>query len=330
MAKEIRIEAVLAQPRGFCAGVVRAIDTVELALGKFGPPVYVYHEIVHNRHVVEDLRARGAVFVESLDAIPAGAVTIFSAHGVSTAVVRMSEARQLQVIDATCPLVTKVHAQAQRFYRDGYNVIVIGHAGHQEVEGTLGAIGGPAYLISTADEARHLEVGNPARVAYVTQTTLSVDDTREVIDVLKARFPDIRGQELNDICYATQNRQNAVRALAAEVDMLLVVGAQNSSNSARLREVGVQSGLPSYLINDASEIDPAWLQGIRRVGITAGASAPEVLVQGVLARLAELGVASHREFDGVRESQSFRLPKALLQPENAAPGDQPRAKASKT
>jgi len=330
MSKEIRIEAVLAQPRGFCAGVVRAIDTVELALGKFGPPVYVYHEIVHNRHVVEDLRARGAVFVESLDDIPAGAVTIFSAHGVSTAVVRMSEARQLQVIDATCPLVTRVHAQAQRFYRDGYNVIVIGHAGHQEVEGTMGAIGGPAYLISTVDDALRIEVENPARVAYVTQTTLSVDDTREVIDVLKARFPDIRGQELNDICYATQNRQNAVRALAAEVDMLLVVGAQNSSNSNRLREVGVQSGLPAYLINDASEIDPAWLQGVTRVGITAGASAPEVLVQGVLARLAELGIVTHREFDGVRESQSFRLPKALAQPENAAAGGHVRPKAAKT
>lgn len=330
MSKEIRIEAVLAQPRGFCAGVVRAIDSVELALRKFGPPVYVYHEIVHNRHVVEDLRARGAVFVDSLDDIPAGAVTIFSAHGVPTSVVRMSEVRQLQVVDATCPLVTKVHAQAQRFYRDGYNVIVIGHAGHQEVEGIMGSIGGPAWLISTVDEARRLEVENPARVAYVTQTTLSVDDTREVIDLLKARFPGIRGQELNDICYATQNRQNAVRALAAEVDLLLVVGAQNSSNSNRLREVGEQSGLPAYLINDASEIDPAWLQGRTRVGITAGASAPEVLVQGVLNRLAGLGIVTHREFDGVRESQSFRLPKMLAQPESAVPDDRLGVDASKT
>lgn len=330
MVKEIRIEAVLAQPRGFCAGVVRAIDTVELALKKFGPPVYVYHEIVHNRHVVEDLRARGAVFVDSLDDIPVGAVTIFSAHGVSTAVVRMSETRQLQIVDATCPLVTKVHTQAQRFYRDGYNVIVIGHVGHQEVEGIMGSIGGPAYLISTADEARRLDLETPARVAYVTQTTLSVDDTREVIDILKARFPEIRGQELNDICYATQNRQNAVRALAAEVDLLLVVGAQNSSNSCRLREVGVQSGLPAYLINDASEIDSDWLQGVTRVGITAGASAPEVLVQGVLARLAELGVPAHRELDGIRESQSFRLPKALVRPEKATPGDAASSKASKT
>lgn len=330
MPKEIRIEAVLAQPRGFCAGVVRAIDTVELALRKFGPPVYVYHEIVHNRHVVEDLRARGAVFVDSLEDIPAGAVTIFSAHGVPTSVVRMSEARQLQVVDATCPLVTKVHTQAQRFYRDGYNVVVIGHAGHQEVEGTMGSIGGPAWLISTADEARRLEVENPAKVAYVTQTTLSVDDTREVIDILKARFPGIRGQELNDICYATQNRQNAVRALAAEVELLLVVGAQNSSNSSRLREVGEQSGLPAYLINDASEIDPAWLEGITRVGITAGASAPEVLVLGVLNRLAELGIVTHREFDGVRESQSFRLPKMLTQLENAVPDDPTAVDSPKT
>jgi len=329
MAKEIRVEAVLAQPRGFCAGVVRAIDTVELALKKFGPPVYVYHEIVHNVHVVEDLRTRGAVFVDSLDNIPVGAVTIFSAHGVSTEVVRKSQARQLQIVDATCPLVTKVHTQAQRFYRDGYGVIVIGHAGHQEVEGTMGSIGGPAYLISTVDEARHLEVENPARLAYVTQTTLSVDDTREVIDVLKERFPGIRGQELDDICYATQNRQNAVRLLAAEVDMLIVVGAQKSSNSNRLREVGVLSGLPSYLINDASEIDPAWLVGKTRVGITAGASAPEVLVQGVVARLADLGIPAHREFDGIRESQSFRLPKAIAQTEKLAPGDADRSDAAK-
>jgi 4-hydroxy-3-methylbut-2-enyl diphosphate reductase len=233
------------------------------------------------------------------------------------------------VIDATCPLVTKVHGQAQRFYRDGYDVIVIGHAGHQEVEGTLGSIGGPAHLISTADDVRHLQVRDPARVAYVTQTTLSVDDTREVIAALKARFPAIRGQELDDICYATQNRQNAVRALATEVDLLLVVGSVNSSNSNRLRELGAQTGLPAYLINDARDIDPAWLHGVTRVGITAGASAPEVLVQGVLARLAELGVSSHREYDGIRETTSFRLPKPLIQTEGASAGnDQPSAKSS--
>jgi len=320
MKKVIKVEAILAQPRGFCAGVVRAIDTVEQALRRFGAPVYVYHEIVHNRYVVEDLRARGAVFVESLSEIPPGAVTIFSAHGVPTAVVHDAENRQLQVVDATCPLVTKVHAQAQRFHRDGYEVIVIGHAGHQEVEGTLGSIGGPAHLISTADEAQRLTVRNPDRVAYVTQTTLSVDDTRDIIDVLKARFPGIRGQDLDDICYATQNRQNAVRALATEVDLLLVVGSVNSSNSNRLRELGAQSGLPAYLINDAGDIDPSWLEGVTRVGITAGASAPEVLVQGVLTRLAEFGVSTHREFDGVHETMSFRLPKPLIQAEHNAPG----------
>jgi len=328
MTKEIQKEAILAQPRGFCAGVVRAIDSVEQALASFGPPVYVFHEIVHNRHVVEDLRARGAVFVESLDDIPAGAVTIFSAHGVSTAVVRMAETRQLQVVDATCPLVTKVHAQAQRFHRDGYEVIVIGHAGHQEVEGTLGSIGGPAHLISTVDDAQRLVVGTPDKVGYVTQTTLSVDDTREIIATLKARFPQIRGQDLEDICYATQNRQNAVRALAKEVDMLLVVGSANSSNSNRLQELGTQHGLPAYLINDARDIDPAWLAGITRVGITAGASAPEVLVQGVLARLADLGVTAHREFDGVRETMSFRLPKPLIHLEGARGGDETAASST--
>ncbi|HMJ49436.1 MAG TPA: 4-hydroxy-3-methylbut-2-enyl diphosphate reductase, partial [Burkholderiales bacterium] len=234
------MQVVLAQPRGFCAGVVRAIEIVELALDIYGPPVYVFHEIVHNRHVVEDLQTRGAVFIEDLDAVPTGSVTIFSAHGVSTAVVDQAKQRKLQVIDATCPLVTKVHLQAQQYSRRGYETIIIGHIGHEEVEGTMGSVEGPVYVVSTTGDVAALTVKNPDKLAYVTQTTLSIDDTRDVIDALKQRFPTIQGPELDDICYATQNRQNAVRALADEVNLLLVVGARNSSNSNRLREVGEQ------------------------------------------------------------------------------------------
>ncbi|MEO5573792.1 MAG: 4-hydroxy-3-methylbut-2-enyl diphosphate reductase [Gammaproteobacteria bacterium] len=306
------MEAVLAQPRGFCAGVVRAIEIVELALEIYGEPVYVFHEIVHNKHVVEDLQTRGAVFVESLDAVPAGAVTIFSAHGVSNAVVNQAERLDLQIIDATCPLVTKVHLQAQRYSRRGHAIIIIGHLGHEEVEGTMGSVDGHVYVVSTVADVAALEVANPGLLAYVTQTTLSIDDTREVIAALKQRFPLIQGPELDDICYATQNRQNAVRQLAEEVNLLLVVGAHNSSNSIRLREVGKQYGLPSYLIQDETEIDPSWFTGVEKVGVTAGASAPEILVQGVLNRLRDFGVTATRQLDGARETTTFRLPVSLM------------------
>ena len=306
------MEIVLAQPRGFCAGVERAIEIVELALDLHGPPVYVYHEIVHNRFVVDSLAQRGAVFVEDVGAIPPGAVTIFSAHGVATAVVQAAERRKLRVIDATCPLVTKVHLQAQRYARDGREVVIIGHAGHEEVEGTMGSVPGLVHLVSTPADVERLRVADPARVAYVTQTTLSLDDTREVIKALERRFPLIEGPDVGDICYATQNRQNAVRLLAREVDVLLVVGARNSSNSNRLREVGQQAGVDAYLIQDERELDPAWLQNARRVGVTAGASAPEVLVERVCARLRDLGATATRSVGGVRETVSFRLPASVL------------------
>ncbi|HVS26302.1 MAG TPA: 4-hydroxy-3-methylbut-2-enyl diphosphate reductase [Burkholderiales bacterium] len=305
------MEVVLAQPRGFCAGVVRAIDIVELALDIYGPPVYVFHEIVHNLHVVEGLQTRGAVFIEDLDAVPTGSVTIFSAHGVSTAVVDKARQRKLQVIDATCPLVTKVHLQAQQYSKRGYEIIIIGHIGHEEVEGTMGSVEGRVYVVSTIEDVGALKVENPDRLAYVTQTTLSIDDTRDVIEALKKRFPTIQGPELDDICYATQNRQNAVKALADEVSLLLVVGARNSSNSNRLREVGKQHGLPAYLIQDETELDKSWFADIKKVGITSGASTPEVLVQRVLDRLATFGVETTRAMDGIRETTTFRLPKSL-------------------
>ena len=307
----IEVETVLAQPRGFCAGVVRAIDIVERALEAHGAPVYVYHEIVHNRHVVEDLQRRGAVFVDDLAAVPAGSVTVFSAHGVANSIVAQSVERGLDVIDATCPLVSKVHLQAQRYARRGYDIVIIGHPGHEEVEGTRGSVGGVVHVVSTPQDADALEVRDGAKLAYVTQTTLSIDDTREVIAALERRFPEIQGPDLDDICYATQNRQNAVKALAEEVDVVLVVGARNSSNSNRLRETGAQSGVPAHLIQDDSEIDPAWFDGARRVGVTAGASTPEVLVQRVLERLRTLGATSTRELDGIRETTTFALPKSL-------------------
>jgi 4-hydroxy-3-methylbut-2-enyl diphosphate reductase len=305
------MEAILAQPRGFCAGVVRAIDIVELALEIHGRPVYVFHEIVHNRYVVDSLQERGAVFVERLDVIPAGSVTVFSAHGVSTAVVEQAKRSRLQIIDATCPLVTKVHLQAQRYSRQGYAVVIIGHAGHEEVEGTQGSIDGPVHIVSTVEDVEALPAIPEQRIAYVTQTTLSIDDTRAVIAALSERFPSIQGPELDDICYATQNRQNAVRALAREVDVLLVVGARNSSNSNRLREVGEQCGVPAYLVQDDTEINTEWFIGKSRIGVTAGASAPEILVERVLAKLRPLGVTSVRELDGVRETTTFRLPRSL-------------------
>jgi 4-hydroxy-3-methylbut-2-enyl diphosphate reductase len=261
---------------------------------------------------VEGLQTRGAIFVQSLDAVPSGSVVVFSAHGVSNAIVEQAEQQRLQVIDATCPLVTKVHLQAQRYSAKGCEIIIIGHLGHEEVDGTLGSVTGPVQVVSTPEDVAALKVIHPARLAYVTQTTLSIDDTRDVIAALKRRFPAIQGPELDDICYATQNRQNAVRQLAREVDLLLVVGARNSSNSIRLREVGEQHGLAAHLIQDESEIDPNWLLGASQVGVTAGASAPEVLVQRVLKRLRELGVTATRELDGERETVTFNLPKTLL------------------
>ena len=305
-------ELLLAQPRGFCAGVVRAIDVVDQALLLFGAPVYVFHEIVHNGHVVRGLQCRGAVFVDQIDQIPPRGVTIFSAHGVSQAVADQAAARQLRVIDATCPLVAKVQLQAQRYAQAGRTVLVIGHAGHDEVVGTLGRIDGPAWVVPTIAAARALDLPADTPMAYVTQTTLSVDDTRGIIAVLEARFPGIQGPALADICYATQNRQTAVRLMAQRIDRLLVVGARNSSNACRLREVGEQQGVAAWLVEDASQIDPDWLLGARCIGVTAGASTPETLVQGVCERLRALGARTIRHLPGKPESVSFRPPAGLI------------------
>lgn len=302
------MDVLLSQPRGFCAGVTRAIEIVERALEIHGSPVYVLHEIVHNRHVVDDLRAKGAIFVETLDEVPPGSITIFSAHGVSEAVETTAAERELRVIDATCPLVTKVHKQAQRYNGKGYEVILIGHPGHPEVEGTRGRIPGPVHVLCSVEEVEALEVRDPSRLSYVTQTTLSLDDTRDVIAALIRRFPDIQGPNLDDICYATQNRQNAVRDLVGDVDLLLVVGAKNSSNSNRLRELGQQSGLPSYLIQSAADLRPEWLGPDIKIGITAGASAPERLVEEVVRGLQAHGVRSVTEMTGERETTVFPLP----------------------
>lgn len=302
------MRVLLAQPRGFCAGVERAVEIVERALARYGPPVYVRHEIVHNRRVVEDLRSKGAIFVEEVDEIPKGALTIFSAHGVSRKVEADSAKLELEVIDATCPLVSRVHHEGQRYAREGYEVVLIGHAGHAEVEGTLGQIGGRVHLVGTVAEARNLEVDNPGRVAYVTQTTLSVDDTRDIIAALTQRFPAIKGPDVKDICYATQNRQQAVRELAAKVDVMLVLGARNSSNSNRLREIAEDMGVPAWLIDDAAALDPAWLEGAETVGITAGASAPEVLVEELIARLASLAEIDVVPHNGIVENVQFKLP----------------------
>lgn len=314
---QARLRVVLARPRGFCAGVERAVRAVERALDRHGPPVYVRHEIVHNRRVVDELRARGAVFVEEIEDIPPGAITVFSAHGVSRAVEDAAKARALATVDATCPLVTRVHSEAQRYARHGREVILIGHAGHPEVEGTSGRIPGGARLVSTPEDVERLEVRDPGRLAYVTQTTLSVDDTRETIAALKARFPAIVGPDLGDICYATQNRQAAVRRLAESVDAILVVGASNSSNSNRLREIGEEAGAPSRLIDDAANVDPGWLRGVAAVGVTAGASAPETLVREVVERLAEIADIAVETMDGEEERVHFKLP-----------AERPRAAAS--
>ncbi|WP_395789622.1 4-hydroxy-3-methylbut-2-enyl diphosphate reductase [Aquimonas sp.] len=310
------MDILLANPRGFCAGVDRAIEIVKRALETFGAPIYVRHEVVHNRYVVEDLRARGAVFVDELDQVPDGATVIFSAHGVSQAVRAEASRRALKVFDATCPLVTKVHMEVAQHCRAGRDVVLIGHAGHPEVEGTMGqwdAQGGTGriYLVESVDDVARTEVSQPAHLAYTTQTTLSVDDTRSVIEALRQRFPAIQGPRKDDICYATQNRQDAVRRLAAECDLLLVVGSVNSSNSNRLRELAEKQGVQAFLIDGADDIDPPWLAGRTRIGVTAGASAPELLVQGVLQRLRELGAEGVRELEGEPENVIFALPKEL-------------------
>jgi 4-hydroxy-3-methylbut-2-enyl diphosphate reductase len=306
------MRVVLAQPRGFCAGVERAIEIVERALEKYGPPIYVRHEIVHNRHVVERLRAKGAHFVDEIDEIPKGAVTIFSAHGVASAIEERATDRGLPVIDATCPLVSKVHIEGQRYANQGREIVLIGHAGHPEIVGTMGRINGRVHLISTPAEVMRLDVADPTKLAFITQTTLSVDDTRAVIEALKVRFPTIVGPDTKDICYATQNRQRAARELAKIVDVVLVVGAPNSSNSNRLREIAAESGVPSYLIEDARALDPSWIKSAGAVGITAGASAPAELVEEVINRLRELTQVELSVLPGVTENVRFRMPMQLV------------------
>ncbi len=307
------MRVILAQPRGFCAGVVRAIEIVDRALQQHGAPVYVRHEIVHNRHVVENLRNKGAQFVEELDEVPHGAVAIFSAHGVAQVVEKDAQARNLNVLDATCPLVTKVHVQGRQYAAAGRQLILIGHAGHPEVEGTIGQIPGSVILVQSEAEVDTLTLPADMPVAYVTQTTLSVDDTRAIIEALMRRFTDIIGPDTRDICYATQNRQAAVRELSAQVDVLLVVGATNSSNSNRLREIGAESGVPSYLVADGSEIQPAWFTNVQTVGLTAGASAPEEMVEDVINALRALGPVDVATMAGREEKVEFKLPAKLLE-----------------
>ncbi|AMA47223.1 4-hydroxy-3-methylbut-2-enyl diphosphate reductase [Pseudomonas monteilii] len=305
----------LANPRGFCAGVDRAIEIVNRALEVFGPPIYVRHEVVHNKFVVEDLRARGAIFVEELDQVPDDVIVIFSAHGVSQAVRQEAAGRGLKVFDATCPLVTKVHIEVAKYSRDGRECILIGHAGHPEVEGTMGQYddsnGGSIYLVEDEDDVARMQVRDPDNLAFVTQTTLSMDDTSRVIDALRARFPNIGGPRKDDICYATQNRQDAVKQLADESDVVLVVGSPNSSNSNRLRELAERMGTPAYLIDGAEDLQRSWFDGITRVGITAGASAPEVLVRGVIEQLRAWGATGADELDGRPENVTFSMPKEL-------------------
>jgi 4-hydroxy-3-methylbut-2-enyl diphosphate reductase len=305
------MEVVLAQPRGFCAGVDRAIEIVERALAIHGAPVYVRHEIVHNRYVVDALRSKGAVFVDELDQVPSGSIVIFSAHGVPKAVEADASVRGLRVFDATCPLVTKVHIEVAKMRAAGREIVMIGHAGHPEVEGTMGQTDGGMYLVETVDDVERLQVRDPAALAYVTQTTLSLDDAAAVIGALKRRFPAIAEPKKADICYATQNRQDAVKFMAPQVDVVIVVGSVNSSNSNRLREVAERFGVPAHLVDGADSIDPAWIAGRQRVGVTAGASAPEVLVDAVVNRLRELGAASVRPLSGVEENVVFPLPKGL-------------------
>jgi len=304
-------EVLLAQPRGFCAGVDRAIEIVERALVQFGVPIYVRHEIVHNAYVVNDLRRKGAIFIEKLDEVPIGSTVIFSAHGVSKAVEAKARARQLRIFDATCPLVTKVHVEVAKMRREGCEIIMIGHDGHPEVEGTMGQEESGMHLVETVHDVDTLVVGNPDALAYVTQTTLSIDDTMEVIAALKRRFPNIAEPKKADICYATTNRQEAVKFMALQVELVIVVGSPNSSNSNRLREVAEKKGVAAYMVDDAAQIDPTWLKGKNRIGVTAGASAPEVLVEAVITRLKEYGIKSVRPLVGVEEHITFPLPKGL-------------------
>ncbi len=307
------MQITLANPRGFCAGVDRAIAIVERALQLYGAPIYVRHEVVHNKFVVDDLRKKGAVFVEHLDEVPTGNTVIFSAHGVSQAVRKEAEARGLKVFDATCPLVTKVHIEVSRMRQQGKEIIMIGHKGHPEVEGTMGQTEGGMYLVESPEDVAALQVADPDNLAFVTQTTLSVDDASRIIDALRARFPTIIGPRKDDICYATQNRQDAVKALAKQCDAVIVVGSPNSSNSNRLREVAELSGARAYMVDNAAELEPEWVAGAARVGVTAGASAPEVLVQEVVVKLHELGAGEVAQLEGVAEAVTFPLPKELVQ-----------------
>jgi 4-hydroxy-3-methylbut-2-enyl diphosphate reductase len=305
------MQVLLANPRGFCAGVDRAIEIVERALMIHGAPIYVRHEVVHNKYVVNDLRAKGAVFVEDLAEVPEGATLVFSAHGVSQAVRREADARGLNVFDATCPLVTKVHVEVAKMHTGEREIIMIGHAGHPEVEGTMGQVDGRMYLVESVEDVEKLQVADPGNLAFVTQTTLSVDDARAITDALRRRFPAIVGPKKDDICYATQNRQDAVKFLAKQCDVVIVVGSPNSSNSNRLREVAANLGVPAYMLDNVADLDPRWVAGRNAVGVTAGASAPEVLVEAVIARLRALGAESVAELDGISERVTFPLPKAL-------------------
>jgi len=306
------MEVLLANPRGFCAGVDRAIIIVEQALERYGAPIYVRHEVVHNKFVVDELKRKGAVFVEELDEVPAGNTVIFSAHGVSRAVRAEAEARGLRVFDATCPLVTKVHIEVAKMRAAGREIVMIGHKGHPEVEGTMGQSSGGMYLVETPQDVAALQVADPDNLAYVTQTTLSIDDAASIVAALKARFPNIAPPRSDSICYATQNRQDAVKSLAHDCDLVIVVGSPNSSNSNRLREVAQNQGIAAYMVDNAGELDPQWLRGKQRVGVTAGASAPEVLVQEVIAKLRELGAGEVRELEGIVEKVVFPLPRNLV------------------
>jgi len=314
----VALQVILAKPRGFCAGVDRAIEIVEQALVARGAPVYVRHEVVHNKYVVSDLQAKGAVFVEELDEVPAGGTVVFSAHGVSLEVRRDAQSRGLEVFDATCPLVTKVHVEVAKMRGQGREVVMIGHRGHPEVEGTMGQSGGGMHLVESVEDVARLQVSDAGNLAFVTQTTLSVDDARSITEALLVRFPGIVGPKKDDICYATQNRQDAVKRLSQECDVVIVVGSRNSSNSNRLREVAANAGIPSYLVDRAAEVDPDWLEGHSRIGVTAGASAPEILVREVIERLRELGATEVREQDGIAERVTFSLPRDLLAAADAA------------
>ncbi len=309
------VQILLAQPRGFCAGVDRAIEIVARTIKLFGAPLYVRHEIVHNAYVVEDLRKKGAIFIEDLADVPEGATLIFSAHGVSKAVRGEAEARGLRVFDATCPLVTKVHMEVAKMRQEGFDIVMIGHKGHPEVEGTMGQSGEGMHLVEDIEDVQKLELPDPSRIAYVTQTTLSVDDASAIIDALKTKYPLVKEPKKQDICYATQNRQDAVKFLAPQCDVVIVIGSPNSSNSSRLREVAEKRGIPAYMVDSPTQIDPKWVEGKKRIGVTAGASAPEVLAQAVITRLRELGVLSVRSLEGIEETIAFPLPRGLTLPQ---------------